>query len=67
MESFIPLAKNANSAPAIKTLVEQVLSNANVFTFGELLAMRNIQSGDAKTIATLKLFAYGDYEKYHQN
>ena len=67
MESFIPLAKQANSAPAIKALVEQVLSNPQVFTFGELLAMRNIQGGDAKTLATLKLFAYGDYAKYHQN
>ncbi|KAL4221022.1 COP9 signalosome complex subunit 7b [Mactra antiquata] len=69
LEQFVLLAKSAKGAAAVG-LVKQVLEAPNVYVFGELLEMANIQelsSGEhAKYFNLLNLFAYGTYKDYKE-
>lgn len=42
IEQFMILAKN-QKAKALETIIEQVLSHANIFVFGEFLHLPNVQ------------------------
>jgi len=67
LQTFVTLAKNAKGKQCI-AIIQQALSANNVFVFGELLEMPNMQqlSGteDAKFLELLKIFAYGTYSEY---
>jgi COP9 signalosome complex subunit 7 len=57
----------------LPTIIEQVLNNANVFVFGEILAepkvaaMKTGDAGAKKSFATLELFAYSTFSDYQKN
>ncbi|XP_050737831.1 COP9 signalosome complex subunit 7b-like isoform X1 [Eriocheir sinensis] len=68
MEQYLILAKQAKGAAAVQ-LVKQVLEAPEVYVFGELLDMPNIQSlktnsQQAPYYELLQLFAYGVYGDY---
>jgi len=67
LQTFVTLAKNAKGKQCT-AIIQQALSAPNVFVFGELLELPNMQqligTEDAKFIELLKLFAYGTYSEY---
>ena len=42
IEEFLHLSKG-QKAKALETIIEQILSNASIYVFGEFLALPNIQ------------------------
>lgn len=69
LEQFVLLAKTAKGAAAVG-LIKQVLEAPNVYVFGELLDMPNIQElsagHNASYLLLLNLFAYGTYRDYKE-
>ena len=50
----------------LEQVIDQVFSHPQIHVFGEFLSLPNINSINAKMLATLQLFAYGtfpDFEK----
>lgn len=69
LEQFVLLAKSAKGAASVE-LVKQVLEAPNVYVFGELLDMPNIQElsegPNAAYLNLLNLFAYGTFRDYKE-
>jgi len=67
LAATIPLVKSATSEATIIGYIRQTTAAADVYVFGELLALENVQklslgSADAKkALKTLELFCYGRY------
>ncbi|CAB3991439.1 COP9 signalosome complex subunit 7b isoform X1 [Paramuricea clavata] len=70
LEQFILLAKGTRGA-AIISLVNQVLETRDIYVFGELLQLPNIQELEKNDGAPywrlLNIFAYGRYSDYKAN
>jgi len=64
---FIVLAKSAKGK-GINGVITQVLAAPNIYVFGELLALPNIQqlgeTEDRHVLELLQIFAYGKYSDY---
>ena len=75
MSALDQAIQTAKTAPAsmLPTIIEQVLNNANVYVFGEILtepkvaAMKTGDAGAKKSFATLELFAYSTFNDYQKN
>jgi len=67
LQPFILMGKKSKGK-SMAVLIGQVLGAPNVFVFGELLDMPNVQelaqTEDAKVLELLKVFAYGTYADY---
>eukprot|EP00048_Salpingoeca_helianthica_P017256 m.236306 g.236306 ORF g.236306 m.236306 type:complete len:250 (-) comp20524_c0_seq1:51-800(-) len=67
MERFLLRAKSVRGAAA-KALIAEALSAPDLFVFGELLALPNIQelkdSSDKSAFLALEMFAYGTLQEY---
>lgn len=70
LQQYLILAKNSKGKAAAAN-INQVLSAPNVFVFGELLDLQNVQqlaeTEDKKSLDLLKIFAYGTYADYKAN
>ncbi|GAM18602.1 hypothetical protein SAMD00019534_017770 [Acytostelium subglobosum LB1] len=70
LKQYIVLAKG-NKGRACAALIEQVLANPNVFVFGELLDMPNVQALQQSEFKSsydlLNIFAFGTYNEYLKN
>jgi len=66
LEQFTILAKNTKGK-ACEALIQQALEAPNVFVFGELLEMKNLEQNGGALYELLKLFAYGTYSEYKAN
>jgi len=70
LSALLPLVKSAATEITIIGYVKQAISNADIYVFGELLALENVQklaqgSPDAKkAFSTLELFCYGRYSDF---
>ncbi|PRP74078.1 proteasome component region PCI domain-containing protein [Planoprotostelium fungivorum] len=64
---FLQLAKSSKGK-ACTAVISQALSAPNVYVFGELLDMSNVQqlaeTDDRNVLELLKIFAYGKYSDY---
>jgi len=67
IQTFVLLSKSAKGK-ACAAVIQQALSTPNVYVFGELLEMPNVQqlaeTEDKKVLELLKIFAYGTYRDY---
>jgi COP9 signalosome complex subunit 7 len=67
LQQFIHLGKKTKGK-ATALIIQQALSAPNVFVFGEMLEMPNVQelaqTEDAKYLELLKIFAYGSFADY---
>jgi len=67
LQQFVLLAKAAKGK-ACAAVIQQALGAPNVFVFGELLEMPNVQqlaeTEDKNALELLKIFAYGTYADY---
>jgi len=66
LEQFTILAKSAKGK-ACELLIQQALEAPNVFVFGELLEMKNLEQNAGQLFELLKIFAYGTYAEYKAN
>ena len=73
LDSHLALANTA-TVKMLPTIIEQALNDVNVFVFGEILAVANVQAlkssadaGAKKSFDTLELFAYGTFSEYQKN
>jgi len=70
LQQYLLLAKSAKGK-ACAAVIQQALSAANVYVFGELLDMANVQqlagTEDAKMLELLKIFAFGTWQDYKAN
>jgi COP9 signalosome complex subunit 7 len=70
LEGFVALAATPNATgSSIEPYINQVLKDPAIFTFGELLAVKNVQNmaNDSKyapALSLLQIFAYGTYAEY---
>jgi COP9 signalosome complex subunit 7 len=67
IQQYVLLSKSAK-AKACAAVIQQALNAPNVYVFGELLEMPNVQqlaeTEDKKMLDLLKIFAYGTYADY---
>ena len=73
LDSYIQTDKTAPEK-MLPTIIEQVLNNANVFVYGEILAVPSVaamktssDAGAKKAFDTLELFAYSTYADYDKS
>jgi len=70
IKSFCLLAK-PQKGKALVAVIQQALSAPNIYVFGELLDMPNVQqligTDDQKSVDLLKIFAFGTYADYKAN
>ena len=72
LDQAIQTAKTAPSS-MLPVIIDQVLNNANVFVFGEILsepkvaAMLTDNGVARRSLATLELFAYSTFNDYEKN
>ena len=60
------MAKTSSSGKVLPDIIERALKDKQVFIFGELLQIKGIETC-GKHLATLKLFAHGNWTQYLQN
>jgi len=66
LEQFIILAKTTKGK-SCELLIQNALEAPNVFVFGELLEMKNLEQSGGPFFELLKIFAYGTYSEYKAN
>jgi len=70
LQAFLGLAKNSKGKTLLGA-IQQILNAPNVFVFGELLELPQVQqlgeTEDKKYLDLLKIFAYGTYSQYQAN
>jgi len=70
LQQYLILAKSTKGKAAT-AVIQQALSAPNIYVFGELLEMPNVQqlgeTEDKKFLDLLKIFAYGTYADYKAN
>lgn len=66
LEAFCILAKT-QKGKACEAVIQQALEAPNVYVFGELLEMKNLEQNGGPWYEVLKLFAYGTYSDFKVN
>eukprot|EP01100_Stratorugosa_tubuloviscum_P000501 TRINITY_DN1112_c1_g5_i1.p1 TRINITY_DN1112_c1_g5~~TRINITY_DN1112_c1_g5_i1.p1 ORF type:complete len:246 (+),score=124.50 TRINITY_DN1112_c1_g5_i1:133-870(+) len=70
IQQFLILAKSSKGK-ALTVIIQQVLNHPNIFVFGELLELQNVQSlkGSAEEpwLKLLEIFAYGTLKTYKES